>query len=309
MDGSMTGSVRGLFRPAQRRQFHAGADGAEDGTSGGWGGFPGHNGGWGLARGWLLAAGLAACATVVNALTVQADAPGLAYWQPWALEGSSTMMLILLAWLPGLAVLSVRRGRLHWSSLLVVHLGAVLLFSLLHVLGMVLLRQGFYAMAGAAYHFGSIRDHYPYEARKDLLTYAIFVAVFWAAAGRREIAKTSPLPRDFDIADGRDIIRTPLSHILAVASAGNYVEFVLADGRRPLMRTTLASVQAKLASSGFVRTHRGWLVNAARLTALRPQGSGDWIVDLGEVSAPLSRRYPQALAWLKASYGAAGEGA
>ena len=106
-------------------------------------------------------------------------------------------------------------------------------------------------------------------------------------------------PVSFDIRDGARIIRTPLSEIVAVSSAGNYVEFWLADGRRPLMRATLAAVEVELERFGFVRAHRSWLVNSGRVTGLRPEGSGDWTVELGAVEAPLSRRYPQALERLR----------
>ncbi|HUH09440.1 MAG TPA: LytTR family transcriptional regulator DNA-binding domain-containing protein, partial [Brevundimonas sp.] len=54
------------------------------------------------------------------------------------------------------------------------------------------------------------------------------------------------------------------------------------------------------ARCGFVRTHRGWLINAARMTGLRPEGSGDWTVELGSLEAPLSRRYTPALDRLRA---------
>ena len=106
-------------------------------------------------------------------------------------------------------------------------------------------------------------------------------------------------PVSFDIRDGARIIRVPLADILAVSSAGNYVEFRLADGRRPLMRATLAAVEAELSRFGFVRVHRSWLVNTERVTGLRPDGSGDWTVELGAVEAPLSRRYPAALEQLR----------
>jgi DNA-binding LytR/AlgR family response regulator len=35
------------------------------------------------------------------------------------------------------------------------------------------------------------------------------------------------------------------------------------------------------------------------MTALRPEGSGDYEVELGAVKVPLSRRFPDALARLK----------
>jgi DNA-binding LytR/AlgR family response regulator len=35
------------------------------------------------------------------------------------------------------------------------------------------------------------------------------------------------------------------------------------------------------------------------MTALKPEGSGDYTVELGSLEAPLSRRFPEALAKLR----------
>jgi hypothetical protein len=258
----------------------------------------------GLFRGWLLVAGLVALAIVVNALSVQADNRHVAPWEPWVWEGTSNGMVLLFAWVPGLAVLLAqpegsRVDSSAWGRLLMVHAGAALLFSGLHVLGMLTARRIIYAAAGGSYDYGPLGERFVYEFRKDLLTYAICVALFWLARHKREVREAQAAPADFDILDGGRLIRTPVDEILAASSAGNYVEFLLADGRRPLMRTTLAAVQAELEPGGFVRTHRSWLVNPTRLTGLMPQGSGDWTVELGGATAPLSRRYPEALARLK----------
>ena len=68
------------------------------------------------------------------------------------------------------------------------------------------------------------------------------------------------------------------------------------------MRAPLSQVEAALTPHGFVRTHRSWLVNAARVRALQPAGSGDFRVALdGNLCAPLSRRFPEALARLRGS--------
>ena len=90
-----------------------------------------------------------------------------------------------------------------------------------------------------------------------------------------------------------------LSDILAITSAGNYVEFALADGRRLLMRSPLSALESDLSDRGFVRTHRSWLVNETAVTGLTPEGSGDYGVLLGSLTAPLSRRFPAALARLR----------
>jgi DNA-binding LytR/AlgR family response regulator len=94
--------------------------------------------------------------------------------------------------------------------------------------------------------------------------------------------------------------RVRVEDILAVTSADNYVEFVLSDGRRLMTRKSLAAVEQELGGHGILRTHRSWLVNARRMTALKPEGSGDYTVELGALSVPLSRRFPETLAELRA---------
>ena len=210
-------------------------------------------------------------------------------------------------WLPWLTVVMAPPADLSghgWKRRLRfggVHLAGALVYSVLHVAGFVALRRLTYGLLDAGpYEFNGLAGRFIYEFRKDLLSYATFVAVFWLV-GRLRRGHQSPLrPVSFDIRDGGRIIRAPLEDIIAVSSAGNYVEFCLADGRRPLMRATLAAIEVELEGFGFVRAHRSWLVNARRVTGLRPEGSGDWTVELGPVEAPLSRRYPQALERLKA---------
>jgi DNA-binding LytR/AlgR family response regulator len=58
-------------------------------------------------------------------------------------------------------------------------------------------------------------------------------------------------------------------------------------------------VEQELAPRGFVRTHRSWLVNVGKVTTLKPEGSGDYTVELGKQSVPVSRRFPDALAKLR----------
>ena len=97
---------------------------------------------------------------------------------------------------------------------------------------------------------------------------------------------------------------------LTKASGGGYwltaftartqlVEFVLRDGRRLLMRSPLSALENELGPRGFLRTHRSWLINASKMTALKPEGSGDFTVELEGISAPLSRRFPMALEVLR----------
>ena len=68
---------------------------------------------------------------------------------------------------------------------------------------------------------------------------------------------------------------------------------------RSATSSPLSTLEGELGPRGFLRTHRSWLVNARQMTALRPEGSGDYTVELGSLKAPLSRRFPDALAKLR----------
>jgi predicted outer membrane lipoprotein len=154
------------------------------------------------------------------------------------------------------------------------------------------------------YQFGPLSTEFPYEFRKDMMSYGLATIIFWLALRRSgqalAQAPAPTAPATFDILDGARLIRVPVPEILAVRSAGNYVEFVLADDRRPLMRSSLSAVSEQLADQGFVRSHKSWLVNKARVTGLKPEGSGDYAIELGPLEVPLSRRFPEALAVLAA---------
>jgi DNA-binding LytR/AlgR family response regulator len=143
-----------------------------------------------------------------------------------------------------------------------------------------------------------------YELRKDSLGYALFIGCFTLVDHflRQQAAIQSPgQAATFDIRDGAKLTRVRIEEILAIEAAGNYVEFILRDGRRPLMRSPLSVLETELSPRGFLRTHRRWLVNAQHVTALRPEGSGDHAVELGKLRVPLSRRFPEALVKLRSA--------
>jgi hypothetical protein len=228
----------------------------------------------------------------------------LAAWAPFVWEYSSmgvTLALLpVVAWLLKLA--PPRRGQ--WLRFALVHGPGTVAYSLVHVGGFVLVRKLIYWALGLAYQFSA--TDLLYEYRKDLLSYVLFMA-FFALAPRLFRERTPAAPAagageaTFDIRDGARLIRARTHDIVMASAAGNYVEFHLVDGRRLLMRTTLAKAEAALAPHGFVRTHRSWLVNAACVRTLAAEGgSGDFRLELdGGCEAPLSRRFPQALGRLR----------
>lgn len=259
-----------------------------------------------VAGGWAIGVALAAAICAFNVMTRFHDAPADGLTEPLILEVSSFLVTAVVMAIPAGLAIWLRRARPSlWRAAAMLALGAVI-YSALHVGGFSILRQiGFPLIMHGHYRPGPLARELPYEFAKDTLSYAVMLIAFWrfvgwtvqGAAARPDGAQNAP--EVFDIRDGARIVRAPLDEILAVRSAGNYVEFCLADGRRPLMRSPLAAVEARLAARGFVRTHRSWLVNAARVRGLRPEGSGDYAVELGALEVPLSRRFPAALSALR----------
>jgi DNA-binding LytR/AlgR family response regulator len=251
---------------------------------------------------WLAGVAVAASVCAFNILTHVHDWPEQGMALPAVLEGTSLAMNLLAFSVCAAAAVWLKRHRPAWSLAAAVNLVGLAGYAVLHIGGFMALRALLFPpLVHCAYEPGPLRREIPYELSKDAVTYVVATTGFWLRLGwmPRSAADAGGRPETFDIRDGARLVRAPVSEILAVRSAGNYVEFLLADGRELLMRSPLSAVETALAPAGFLRTHRSWLLNAARVTALRPEGSGDYAVELGTREAPLSRRFPQALAALR----------
>ena len=219
-------------------------------------------------------------------------------WQPIIDEYSSGLVIIalfpLVARLATLATPWDGRALRFWS----VHLPGALAFSLIHVAGLILIRTLVYGLLGILFEFGGLGAFF-YEFPRDVIAYGLCAGGVWGVLvllQKAAPAAMAPSRAVFDIRDNAKVLRVPIDDILAVRSAGNYVEFLLADGRRPLMRQTLAETAQQLTPHGLARTHRSWLVNKGRIAQIEPAGSGDFKLTLGEgVEAPLSRRFKGAI--------------
>jgi hypothetical protein len=265
-----------------------------------------------LLRAYGLIVPLILLATTVNTLSTLYDihrgGHEVPLWEPALWEGSSGVALMVAVLVVHAASLLAPPAQTGWGRLLLVNLLATLPFSALHSGGMFVLRWLVYRIQGL--HYAMSAGDILYEYRKDLLTYAILYGAFRITARPRPATVPMQLPASaealFDIIDGARTHRVPLGAVLSLRAAGNYVEFQLADGARPLMRTSLQDMQERLAPHGFLRTHRSWIVNPARIRTIEAIGSGDFLLTLetGD-EAPLSRRFPEALAQLRKKEGAA----
>ena len=276
--------------------------------------------GWhgGISGDWTTFAAIAAIALtigIVNALSGAQDAS----WRGDSADigrrlfWEMTSITVILALVP-ILMLSVQRMRR--TTGLAPRIGiavlALLAFSVLHIAGMVGLRKLMLWLAGSAYDFHLSLASVLYEFRKDAVTVLLIGATLWLMDSRRELRGAARAAQTLPAAtleqssadliwlrDGTSRIRVAPRDILWVASAGNYIEYSLADGTQHLIRGTLAMAESELARFAIVRVHRTRLANLDRISGVdfRPSGDFELTFDNGKTLGG-SRRYRPAVASL-----------
>jgi hypothetical protein len=214
---------------------------------------------------------------------------------------SSIVTIILVAPVLFFAVRRMRHVS-EWPLRVGLAVAAIIAFSSLHIAGMVGLRKFAMFLLGGSYDFHFSTATVMYEFRKDVITCLLIGGALWLIDSRREgkqaqafvaTARAAPAAAHMVwLRDGSTRIRIEPSDILWINSAGNYVEYVLADGRTHLVRGTLAAEEARLTKFNVVRVHRTRLVNLSRVTGLKagPNGDFELTLDTGRAIAG-SRRY------------------
>ena len=228
-------------------------------------------------------------------------------WEPVIWESSSSV--ILLALVPAV-VWFTRRWPLHWDSwrahLPHYVLGSVV-FSLVHVAGMVAIRIVAYRWQGSVYEFGPWPRELFYEYLKDVRTYFGIVLTIEAyrfvlrrwqgeASLLGEPDEGPPLepverPERFLVRKlGREFL-VSANDIEWLQASGNYVNLRVRGHDYPL-RSTIAGIEAKLDPRRFARIHRSYMVNLDLVASIEPLDTGDARVHLRDAtSLPCSRRY------------------
>lgn len=253
--------------------------------------------------------------TVANSITVNMDVRRahleFAAWQPVVWEASSA--IVSLALVPAL-VWFTRRFPLHLDTLrrtLPIHLLGSLVWSALHVAGMVALRKLAYASAGGHYDFGQWWWEFGYEYLKDVRTYAGAVAILegYRFVLRRVQGEASLLtapdegpPVERIERPDRFLIRKLGREFLVAAAdiewlqaSGNYVNLRV-RGRDYPLRSTIGGIEDKLDPARFVRVHRSHILNLDQVASIEPLDSGDARVHMKDGSnLPCSRTYRSGL--------------
>ncbi len=116
-----------------------------------------------------------------QAVGLRTARPQYATWKPFVWELSSVVVvfaLIPLIWRLENRFRIDSRPRIR---VILIHLGAAVVFSIAHTTGMVLLRKLIYALVGESYKFGNVFSGAFYELQKDLLSYIVLLLMLFAA--------------------------------------------------------------------------------------------------------------------------------
>lgn len=234
----------------------------------------------------------------VNAVSLLTDAErhglGLDPREPWILEATSVLVLIALVPLVARLERWMPFTTDSWVSALAVYAAGSVVFSALHVAGMVLLRKlVFTAFLGQEYSFFDepFRDLL-YEYRKDILPYSAAILVLSLLRSLEEHRREAEAAKVDARATGKLTLKCGGRTIFLDArsferaeAAGNYVE-VRANGATHLARIGLAALGEQLAEAGIetVRIHRSHLVNLAKVSEVAPAGDGDFRVRMADGS-------------------------
>lgn len=254
----------------------------------------------------LVCAGLVAVAAAVlaakaglSARAAERGEMGIDAWRAWPAEVTSLVGLI--AALPvALAADRLSHSRAPDGLRSAALAFGALLFSFVHVAAMSVARAAIGPPLPDAFAFVPERDWLG-TLLGDTLAYSSALAALaaWRAFSAPVAEKVEPpvpkaeaqLPPLVRLSDGGRETEIDPSDLCAVSGGGNYVELVFRNGRRTMLRTTLAAAEAALAALGFRRTHKSWLVRLDSVRALQRTPAGDYRLELGAgLEAPLSRR-------------------
>jgi hypothetical protein len=258
---------------------------------------------WRVPAVWAVLFTISIFAHAYVEVTDQGHRIGL--WQAVMQEVASHLMVGLM--LPAIYWLHCRFSvAADWRNILV-HVLAIVPFSVIRTTGMTMLRQFWFSdVLGRPYHFPLTLDRYVYEFTKDIVSYMMLSAAVVAIGYLLERhprptdppdappppPPVAPRPERFAVRKrGGKEVMIDVGDIDWIEAAGNYAVLHV-GGDRLEIRSSLSKLESELDPRRFVRVHKSHIVNIARVAEVSPWVSGDWRIRLQDgAEINLSRRY------------------
>ncbi len=223
---------------------------------------------------------------------------GIRLGQALAQEASSH--IVVAALLPAIYWMHARWPISAGPRNIAIHVLAVVPFSVTRTVGMTGLRLlWFQAILGERYSFPLTLERLLYEFSKDIVNFAMIGAAVVAIRYLLERAATPVEPVAAAVRPERFAVRKRGGHEVMVEVAeidwveasGNYA-ILHVGGETFEIRSSLAKLESELDTRRFVRVHKSYMVNIARVAQVSPWVSGDWRIRLQDgAEVNLSRRY------------------
>jgi len=214
-----------------------------------------------------------ACILSVSRLTdLQRLGISIDNWEPYVWEFSSFIVSFLLILFVIKAESWHRFTYEKFKKHLFYHLIHSMVFSLIHVVGMVLIRNIVYQLMASDYDFGHWPTELLYEYRKDGMSYfAILIGIYIYQYIIKNMEGDAHLIAEKNIHEkkpdkllikkkGKEFV-VRLDQISTIQSGGNYI-YIHTNNQVYPMRSTMNKMQEKLDPNHFIRVHRSYIVNS-----------------------------------------------
>ncbi len=96
--------------------------------------------------------------------------------------------------------------------------------------------------------------------------------------------------REIIIKKGNEIVKIPLENIYYIESEGNYINVYMTNGVEKY-RETLGNIESELRNKGFVRCHKGYLINSVHINKVH----SNELELVNGVRIPVGRSYDKAV--------------
>ena len=217
-------------------------------------------------------------------------------WKPFVWEFSSTYMVFILVPFIMMFDENYPIASKKWLQRILVHVPLSMVFSFVHILGMVGIRKLIFKSVDDVYVMTDLNYTILYEYRKDIIAYMSILVVIYAY---REILRLQHGEAQIEKSDEKRIMvsKSGIFKFIEprcvdwVEAAGNYVELHVGEDTF-MLRATMKEIENRLGGDGFARVHRSTIIRRDFIESVKPAMNGDKIIVIGNgEELRLSRRY------------------